>query len=156
MSCAYLAPPVYQPPPPVSCVVSPPRRHVDRLREPTPPPIVRRCVKRNPTPPGDIIERVLVKKQPQTIIERITEQPRKPPPRVVERIEIEPCPPPIFRNSCVFVDPSPRCAVVGPTPCLPASAPCCPPTTCQTTTTLAMAAVPVAITAAATSGCFYF
>ena len=109
------------PPPPCGgdCKVSPPRRTVDRLRDPTPEPVVKRCVKRNPTPPGDIIERILVKRAPQTIIERVTEQPRKPAPRVVERIEHEPAPAPIVRNSCVFVDPKPR-------PCpAPAPAPSC-------------------------------
>jgi hypothetical protein len=81
-----------------SCIVSPPRRLCDRIREATPQPIVKRCVKRNPTPPGDIIERIVVKRQPQIIIENIIEQPRKPPPRVIERIELEPCPPPIVRT----------------------------------------------------------
>ena len=101
------------------CKVSPPRRTVDRLRDPTPEPIVKRCVKRNPTPPGDIIERIIVKRAPQQIIERVTEQPRKPAPRVVERIEHEPAPAPIVRNSCVFVEPTPR-------PCpAPAPAPSC-------------------------------
>ena len=90
------------------CKVSPPRRNVERVRDPTPPPVVKREVKRLPTPPGDTIERVVVKRQPQQIIERVTEQPRKPPPRVVERVENEPCPPPIIRQSCVFVDPTPR------------------------------------------------
>ena len=100
MTCGYALPP---PPPagpcgPLPCLVSPPRRMCDRIREPTPPPVIKRCVKRNPTPPGDIIERVLVKRVPQTIIERITEQPRKPPPRLIERFEIEPSLPPIIRN----------------------------------------------------------
>jgi hypothetical protein len=40
------------------CTVSPPRKHVEVIRDPTPAPVVRREVKRNPTPPGDIIERV--------------------------------------------------------------------------------------------------
>ena len=112
MSCG--CPP---PPPPPCCNVSPPRRTVDRLRDPTLEPVVKRCVKRLPTPPGDIIERIIVKRQPQQIIERVTEQPRKPAPRVVERVENEPPPPPIVRNSCVFVDPTPR-------PC-PAPQPSC-------------------------------
>ena len=90
------------------CKVSPPRKTCDRVRDPTPEPIVKRCVKRNPTPPGDVIERIIVKRQPQQIIERVTEQPRKPPPKVVERVENEPPPPPIVRNSCVLVDPKPR------------------------------------------------
>ena len=42
------------------CKVSPPKRNVERLRDPTPPPIVKREIKRNPTPPGDIIERVKI------------------------------------------------------------------------------------------------
>ena len=98
------------------CKVSPPRKTCDRIRDPTPEPIVKRCVKRLPTPPGDVIERIIVKRQPQQIIERVTEQPRKPAPRVVERIEHEPAPAPIIRNSCVFVDPTPR--------------PCPPPPSC--------------------------
>jgi hypothetical protein len=40
------------------CAVSPSRKHVEVIRDPTPAPVVRREVKRNPTPPGDIIERV--------------------------------------------------------------------------------------------------
>jgi hypothetical protein len=90
------------------CKVSPPRRNVERIRDPTPPPVVKREVKRLPTPPGDVIERVVVKRQPQTIIERVTEQPRKPPPKFIERCENEPAPPPIVRESCVLVDPTPR------------------------------------------------
>ena len=90
------------------CKVSPPRKTCDRIRDPTPEPVVKRCVKRLPTPPGDVIERIIVKRQPQQIIERVTEQPRKPPPKVVERVENEPPPPPIVRNSCVLVDPKPR------------------------------------------------
>ncbi len=90
------------------CKVSPPRRNVERVRDPTPEPIIKREVKRNPTPPGDVIERVVVKRQPQQIIERVTEQPRKPAPKVIERVENEPCQPPIIRNTCVMVDPKPR------------------------------------------------
>ena len=115
MSCA---PP---PPPPCGndCKVSPPRRNVERVRDPTPPPIVKREVKRNPTPPGDTIERVRVTRQPQTIIERVTEQPRKPAPKIIERTESEGCQPPVIRNTCVFVDPTPRpsCPPPSPPPC---------------------------------------
>ena len=98
------------PPPPCGndCKVSPPRRNVERVRDPTPPPIVKREVKRNPTPPGDTIERVRVTRQPQQIIERVTEQPRKPPPKIIERVENEPCQPLIIRNTCVLVDSSPK------------------------------------------------
>ena len=103
------------------CKVSPPKRNVERVRDPTPPPIVKREVKRNPTPPGDTIERVRVTRQPQTIIERVTEQPRKPAPKIIERTEAEPCQPPVIKNTCVFVDPSPKC----PPP--PPPAPACPP-----------------------------
>jgi hypothetical protein len=100
-----------------ACIVSPPRKTVDRIREITPAPIVKRCIKRNPTPPGDIIERVIVKRQPQTIIERITEQPRKPCPRVIERVEFEPAPPPLVVESCVYVEPTPRpCPLPVPAP----------------------------------------
>ena len=96
------------------CKVSPPRKTCDRIRDPTPEPVVKRCVKRLPTPPGDLVERILVKRVPQEIIERVTEQPRKPPPRVVERVEVEGPPPPMVRDSCVYVEPSPR-----PCPCPP-------------------------------------
>ena len=109
------------PPPPCGndCKVSPPRRNVERVRDPTPPPIVKREVKRNPTPPGDTIERVRVTRQPQTIIERVTEQPRKPAPKIIERTESEGCQPPVIRNTCVFVDPTPRpsCPPPSPPPC---------------------------------------
>jgi hypothetical protein len=40
------------------CKVSPPRRTVERLRDPTPEPIIKQERKRNPTPQGDTIERV--------------------------------------------------------------------------------------------------
>ncbi len=101
-------PPPVSPAPQSECKVSPPRKSVDRVRDPTPEPIIKREVKRLPTPPGDVIERVVVRRQPQQIIERVTEQPRKPPPKIVERIENEPAPPPIIRNTCVLVDPTPR------------------------------------------------
>ena len=114
MSCGCPPPP---PPPCPDCKVSPPRRNVERIRDPTPCPVVRQERKRNPTPPGDIIERVRVVRQPQTIIERITEQPRKPAPRVIERVENEGCAPTVYRNTCVFVDPTPRCAPPPPPPC---------------------------------------
>jgi hypothetical protein len=90
------------------CKVSPPKRNIERVRDPTPEPIIKRCVKRNPTPPGDTIERIRVTRQPQQIIERIIEQPRKPPPKIIERVENEPAPPPIIRNICILVDPTPR------------------------------------------------
>jgi hypothetical protein len=87
---------IFPPPPPppcgCDCKVSPPRRNVERIRDPTPLPVVKRCVKRNPTRPGDVIERIRVTRQPQKIIERVTEQPRKPPPRVIERCKSEPAP----------------------------------------------------------------
>ncbi len=90
------------------CKVSPPKRNVERIRDPTPPPIVRQERKRNPTPQGDTIERVRVTRQPQQIIERITEQPRKPAPKVIERCEPEPAGPPLVRNTCVLVEPNQR------------------------------------------------
>ncbi len=101
------------------CKVSPPKRNTERVRDPTPEPVIKREVKRNPTPPGDIIERVVVKRQPQQIIERVVEQPRKPPPKVVERVENEPAPAPIIRNSCVFVEPKPRPEPSAPAPSCP-------------------------------------
>ncbi len=90
------------------CKVSPPKRFIERFRDPTPEPIIKRCVKRLPTPEGDIIERIRITRRPLVIIERVIEQPRKPPPKIIERIEHEPPPPPIIRNTCVFVDPTPR------------------------------------------------
>ncbi len=57
-----------------------------------------------------------VKRQPQTIIERVTEQPRKPAPKVIERCENEPCPPPLVRNTCVMVEPSQKCGCNAPPP----------------------------------------
>ena len=45
------------------CKISPPRRTVEKIRDPTPEPIVKREVRRNPTPPPDIIERVNFFKQ---------------------------------------------------------------------------------------------
>ncbi len=111
-------PPSFQPGPPppcgCDCTVSPPRRQVERFRDPTPEPIIRQERRRNPTPPGDVLERVIVKRQPQEIIERITEQPRKPAPQVLERIELEGPPPPLVKDSCVYVDPS-----LKPCPCGP-------------------------------------
>jgi hypothetical protein len=41
-----------------NCAVSPPKRTVEKIRDPTPPPIVKRVVHRNPTPQPDVIERV--------------------------------------------------------------------------------------------------
>ncbi len=41
-----------------ACAVSPPRVNVEKIREPTPPPVVKRIVVRAPTPEPDIIERV--------------------------------------------------------------------------------------------------
>ena len=40
------------------CTVSPPRKSVEVIRDPTPAPVVKRVVRRNRTPPSDIIERV--------------------------------------------------------------------------------------------------
>merc|ERR1739844_553781 len=111
MSCG--CPPPPPPPPPAcpggDCKVSPPQRKVEKIRDPTPPPIIKQERKRNPTPCGDTIERVRVTRQPQTIIERIAEQPRKPAPKIIERCEPECPPPPVVKDTCVFVDPSPPC-----------------------------------------------
>ncbi len=109
------------------CKVSPPRRNVERVRDPTPEPIIKREVRRNPTPPGDTIERVTVRRQPQTIIERVTEQPRKPAPKIIERVENEPCQAPIIRNTCVLVDPKPRSSCSAPAPSCGGCAPPPPP-----------------------------
>jgi hypothetical protein len=109
-------PPSFQPGPPCNCdcTVSPPRRQVERFRDPTPEPIIRQERRRNPTPPGDVVERIIVKRQPQEIIERVTEQPRKPAPQVLERVELEGPPPPLVKDSCIYVDPS-----LKPCPCGP-------------------------------------
>ena len=56
-------------------------------------------VKRAPTPPPDVIEKVHIRRVPQTVIENILEQPRKPPPRVIERVEVEPPPPTVQTHS---------------------------------------------------------
>jgi hypothetical protein len=89
--------------PPAGCTVSPPHKSVETIRDPTPPPVVRRVVRRNPTPAPDLIEKVHIKRVPQTIVENILEQPTKPPPRVVERVEVEPPPPTVENHSCVYV-----------------------------------------------------
>ncbi len=39
-----------------NCFVSPPKRRVERILEPTPPPIIKRIVTRLPTPEPSIIE----------------------------------------------------------------------------------------------------
>ena len=49
-----------QPEPSSTCKVSPPRRRVDIIRDPTPEPIIKRIVTRLQTPEPDIIERVLM------------------------------------------------------------------------------------------------
>jgi hypothetical protein len=41
-----------------NCAVSPPRKNVERIRDPTPPPVIKRIVVRAPTPEPDVIERV--------------------------------------------------------------------------------------------------
>ena len=73
--------------PAAGCTVSPPHKSVETIRDPTPPPVVKRVVRRNPTPAPDVIEKVHIKRVPQTIVENVLEQPTKPPPRVVERVE---------------------------------------------------------------------
>ena len=39
---------------------------------------------------SDVIENAAVRRKPQTIIERVTEQPRKPPSRFIDSFEDEP------------------------------------------------------------------
>jgi hypothetical protein len=39
-----------------SCKISPPKRYVERIEEPTPPPIVQKVISRLPTPEPSIIE----------------------------------------------------------------------------------------------------
>ena len=68
------------------------------VRCPTPPPIIERYVERAVTPEPDIIEKILVKPQPQKYIERIIEKPRVPPPIIKCKVEFEPPKPPIYKT----------------------------------------------------------
>ena len=88
-----------------ACRVSPARVLTDTVREPTPAPIVRQKVERAPTPEGDIDERTVYKREPQEIIEKVIQQPRKPAPRTVVKVVQEPRPAPITRTKCVLVEP---------------------------------------------------
>jgi hypothetical protein len=90
------------------CPIEPPHKSVETIRDPTPAAVVRRVVNRAPTPLPDVVERVHIKREPQTVIENVLEQPRKPPPRVVERVEVEAAPPSVVNNSCIYVDPRPK------------------------------------------------
>jgi len=91
-----------------ACRVSPARVQTDTVREPTPAPIVRQEVERAPTPEGDIVERTVYKREPQEIIEKVIQQPRKPAPRTVVKVVQEPRPAPITRTKCVLVEPRNR------------------------------------------------
>jgi hypothetical protein len=51
---------------------------------------------------------VIVRPQPQQLIERIIERPRTPPPKIIDKEICEPAPPPIVRTRIVKVDHSPR------------------------------------------------
>lgn len=87
------------------CRQSPQKQCQQIFREKTPPPQVETCYSRDPTPEPDIIEKIIIKKCPQRIIENITQKPKKPPPRVIFRVHYEPPPPPIVRRSCMPVEP---------------------------------------------------
>ena len=64
----------------------------------TPPPVYECVVERAPTPEPDIVQRIIVRPQPQVYIDKIVEYPRRPPPRIVDQEVIEPPPPPIVRT----------------------------------------------------------
>jgi hypothetical protein len=93
------------------CRISPSRTKNEVIREPSPAPIIRRDVQRAPTPEPDVIERLIYRREPQQIIERVIEQPKKPPPRVVTKVINEPRGQPIVRTRCVLVDPRTRANV---------------------------------------------
>ena len=106
--------------PPGDCKVSPPKKRTEILRDKTPEPIIKKCVTRLPTPEPDVIEKVIVRRQPQVILECVYEQPNKPPPIIKYRCEYEPAPEIIVKKHCIFVEPTPRCC---PQPKPPK---CCP------------------------------
>ena len=54
------------------------------------------------------LKKVIVRPQPQQLIERIIERPRTPPPKIIDKEICEPAPPPIVRTRIVKVDHSPR------------------------------------------------
>jgi hypothetical protein len=51
---------------------------------------------------------LIYRREPQQIIERVIEQPKKPPPRLVTKVINEPRGQPIVRTKCILVDPRPR------------------------------------------------
>jgi hypothetical protein len=78
------------------------------VRAKTPPPIHERYVCREPTPCPEVVEKVVIKKPPQRVIERIIEKPRQPPPQVIEREYVEgPEPEPIYSTRVMTVSPTP-------------------------------------------------
>ncbi|CAF1171299.1 unnamed protein product [Adineta steineri] len=76
----------------------------DVVRARTPPPIIKRVVERAPTPEALVMERVIIRPQPQEIVERVIEQPRTPPPRIIQKEMHEEAPPPIVRTRVIKVD----------------------------------------------------
>jgi hypothetical protein len=76
------------------------------FRCPTPPPVVNTIYERLPTPEAEVIERVVIKKKPRRIIEKIIEKPRKPSPIFIEREVFEEEPEPIVRTQVVSVSPT--------------------------------------------------
>ena len=91
----------------------------DVVRAQTPPPIIKRVVERAPTPEAVVMERVgvkykkrlfpgffssqvIIRPQPQEIVERVIEQPCTPPPRIIQKEMHEEAPPPIVRTRYVL------------------------------------------------------
>lgn len=72
--------------------------HRDVIRIATPPPVIHRVVERARTPEPEVIERVIVRPQPQQVIEKIIERPRTPPPKIINTEVNEPAPAPIVRT----------------------------------------------------------
>jgi len=64
--------------------------------------VIQRVVERAPTPEPDVVERVIVRPQPQQLIERIIERPRTPPPKIIDKEICEPAPPPIVRTRYLY------------------------------------------------------
>jgi len=109
---------------------SPPREICERIPQHRrevihvqgPPGKVRQVVKRLPVPLPDIIERIMVIKPQQDIINVIVEHPPIPPPQIIEKRIVEKQPPPIVNHHLVRLPaspapPAPTCAI----PSLPAS-----------------------------------
>lgn len=75
------------------------------IRLPDQPGVVRQVRHRMLTPEPDILERVYIRRLPNTVIEEIIEQPTTPPPRLQERTIIEPSGPPQIVRKVIRVPP---------------------------------------------------